>query len=105
MLKDHTKQKPVPNWRSIDAEYMNKLCEIIDEYNVETTTKCCWKNWLKSLKERVQSQPKQEWSEEDKERIQRIYTFLWKNRKGDTDTIYQIENDAEWLKNLSAKFK
>jgi hypothetical protein len=54
MLKDHTKQKPVSNWRSIDAEYMNKLCEIIDEYNVETTTKCCWKNWLKSLKDRVQ---------------------------------------------------
>jgi hypothetical protein len=53
MLKDYTKQKPVPNWRSIDTEYMNKLCEIIDEYNVETTTKCCWKNWLKSLKKRI----------------------------------------------------
>ena len=41
-----------------------------------------------------------EWSEEDKKRIQRIYDFLWKNRKGDTDTIYQIEKDADWIKSL-----
>ena len=57
-------QKPV-EWKPIDTEYMDKLCEIIDEYDAETTTKCCWKNWLKFLKERVQLQPKQEWSEED----------------------------------------
>jgi len=41
-----------------------------------------------------------EWSEEDEKRIQRICDFLWKNRKGDTDTIYQIEKDADWLKSL-----
>ena len=45
-------QKPV-EWKPIDTEYMDKLCEIIDEYDAETTTKCCWKNWLKSLKDRA----------------------------------------------------
>ncbi len=44
-----------------------------------------------------------EWSEEDEKRIQRIHDFMWKNRKGDTDTIYQIEKDADWLKSLPMK--
>lgn len=57
-------------------------------------------DWLKPLPERFNLQPKQEWSEEDEKRIQRIYGFLLKNRKGDTDTIYQIEKDADWLKSL-----
>lgn len=50
--------------------------------------------WLKSLK----PQPKQEWSEEDMETIDRIHNFIWKNRKGDTSEIYQQEKDANWLK-------
>lgn len=57
-------------------------------------------SWLISLKDRVQPQPKQEWSEEDSKRLQRIIDFLWYNRKGDTDTIYQQEQDIEWLKSL-----
>ena len=40
------------------------------------------------------------WSEEDKKRIQRISDFIWKNRKGDTDDIYQQEQDVKWLKSL-----
>ena len=55
-------------------------------------------DWLKSFKGRVQ--PKQEWNEEDSIRLQRIIDFLWYNRKGDTDTIYQQERDIDWLKSL-----
>lgn len=33
-------------------------------------------DWLKSLQDRVQPQPKQEWSEEDKRKIDRIYSIL-----------------------------
>ena len=55
-------------------------------------------DWLKSLKDRIQS--KVEWSEEDSKRLQRIIDFLWYNRKGDTDTIYQQEQDIDWLKSL-----
>lgn len=41
-----------------------------------------------------------EWSEENGRRIQRISDFIWKNRKGDTDDIYQQEQDVKWLKSL-----
>lgn len=44
--------------------------------------------------------PSKEWSEEDSIRLRRIIDFLWHNRKGDTDTIYQQEQDIEWLKSL-----
>lgn len=40
------------------------------------------------------------WSEEDEYRINRISDFIWKNRKGDTDEIYQQEQDVNWLKSL-----
>ena len=40
------------------------------------------------------------WSEEDSVRLQRIIDFLWHNRKGDTDEIYQQEQDIDWLKSL-----
>jgi len=40
------------------------------------------------------------WSEEDSTRLQRVIDFLWYNRKGDTDTIYQQEQDIDWLKSL-----
>lgn len=59
------------------------------------------KNWLKSIKDRVQPQPRQEWSEEDSERLLRIHQFIWANRKGDTDEIYQQEQDADWLMTLN----
>ena len=57
-------------------------------------------NWLKELKERIQPHPKQEWNKEDSERLDRIYKFIWANRKGDTDEIYQQEQDADWLMTL-----
>lgn len=45
------------------------------------------------------------WSEEDSARLQRIIDFLWHNRKGDTDTIYQQEQDIDWLKSLKPQPK
>ena len=58
-------------------------------------------NWLKSLKYRVQPQLEQEWSKEDSERLLRIHQFIWANRKGDTDEIYQLEQDADWLMSIT----
>ncbi len=55
-------------------------------------------SWLESLKYRVHL--RQEWSEEDEKRINRISDFIWKNRKGDTDEIYQQEQDVNWLKSI-----
>ena len=52
--------------------------------------------WL----EKQGEQKPAEWSEEDKNRLNRICDFLWKNRKGDTSEIYQQEKDIAWLKSL-----
>ena len=51
-----------------------------------------------SLKERVQPLT-QQWNAEDYERLKRIAQIVWKNRKGDTDEIYQQEQDVKWLMN------
>lgn len=48
----------------------------------------------------VQIEQKPAWGEEDSVRLQRIIDFLWHNRKGDTDAIYQQEQDIDWLKSL-----
>ena len=48
--------------------------------------------------------PNSVWSEEDMETIDRIYNFIWKNRKGDTSEIYQQEKDANWLKSLKERY-
>lgn len=44
-----------------------------------------------------------EWSGEDFKRIDYICDFIWKNRKGDTDEIYQQEQDVKWLKSLKQR--
>ena len=49
---------------------------------------------------KLYGQKSTEWSEEDSVRLQRIIDFLWYNRKGDTDAIYQQEQDIDWLKSL-----
>lgn len=56
-------------------------------------------------KELKKTKKKFTWSEEDSVRLQRIIDFLWTNRKGDTDTIFQQEQDIEWLKSIKEKFK
>lgn len=44
-----------------------------------------------------------EWHEEDSRRLRRIIDFIWRNRKGDTDAIYQQEQDVNWLKSLKER--
>lgn len=46
-----------------------------------------------------------EWREEDEIRLNRICKFLWKNRKGDTDEIFQQEQDVDWLKTLKQRME
>lgn len=75
-------------WNSEKKE----LKKIIDENQIK-------KN-LQDNSFRRMFEQKREWSEEDSIRLQRIIDFLWYNRKGDTDTIYQQEQDIDWLKSL-----
>ena len=56
---------------------------------------------INAVKELYEQKPT--WSEEDKIRLDRICKTLWKNRKGDTDEIYQQEQDIDWLKSLKKR--
>ena len=95
-IKDKMQPQPKQEWSEEDEKMLDNCIGLIQE--IDSTQE--EQNWLNSLKDRVQPQPKQEWSEKDNERIERIYHFIWKNRKGDTSEIYQQEQDAEWLKSL-----
>ena len=55
--------------------------------------------WLKSLKDRVQPQPKQEWSVEDRPKIQIICKYLNEVKKYCAD-ITEVRECIEWLKAL-----
>ena len=85
-------------WSEEDENYYSKLTkflEINSHYEGNPKNERNLKEillWLKSFK--------QEWSEEDNARIERIASFVWKNRKGDTSEIYQQEQDIKWLKSL-----
>ena len=94
-------QKPV--WGEEDEHRIKDIAYFLDtakKHYASTVELDACIDWLKSLKKCVQVQSKQEWSEEDDKRLQRIIDFLWHNRKGDTDTIYQQEQDINWLKSL-----
>lgn len=79
---------------------------------IEASTHHCYLNitdieWLKSLKDRVQPQPKQEWSEEDEylldETIKHLESLIRITEKQGSayfDEIQYYQRDIDWLKSL-----
>lgn len=61
--------------------------------------------WLKSIKDRVQPQPKQEWSEEDGSHICQIIDWLsiCKTYNPDLKSVCDISMQIDWLKSLKPK--
>lgn len=55
-------------------------------------------DWLKSLKDRIQPQPKQEWSEDDESMLTRCIGILGKCYMGELPT--KVEEELEWLKSI-----
>lgn len=93
--QDEWEKKYEHKWCTADEEMLEHCIGAIhaaDYYSFED--KNDMETWLKSLK------PHPNYTDEDKKRIERIASFIWKNRKGDTDDIFQQEQDAEWLKSL-----
>ena len=91
-------QKPTA-WSDQDEENLQHSTEAImaaGYYILEDKSELC--QWVESLKERVQPLTEQ-LKTEDYERLNRIKQFVWNNRKGDTDEIYQQEQDVKWLVN------
>ena len=87
------KQKPIEWSEEDDSRYSSCL------YMVERETSLY--NWLKSLKERVLPQPKQEWSEEDEQHIDSLLKRLDGLCKDKFErTRFAISEDRDWLKSL-----
>ena len=71
--------------------------------NLSEDTSMELRNWLQSLRDRVQPQPKQEWSEEDEEHIESILKRLdgmCKKGATFTETCFAVNQDMDWLKSL-----
>ena len=98
-------EKVSPAWSEEDKNFMydtlSNLTELKDRYGevYGNVGKCI--DWLKSLKDRVQPQPKQEWSEKDEEMCQE--TIDWFEKKCFPYALEE-ENPAresiKWLKSL-----
>ena len=109
--KGNDMEIPFDAWSEDDDEHLGRILKELENqrqrpfnrpYLDKIESDC---NWLKFLKDRVQLQPVQGWSNEDSVRLKRIIDFLRHNRKGDTDAIYQQEQDIDWLKSLEFQKK
>lgn len=87
--KELKKIEPKPaEWSSRDDSYFEELTEAsgLNELQIE---------WLTEIKDRVLQQPKQEWSEKDNKKAERIIRLLQ-----EAYDINCINGSIEWLKSL-----
>ena len=101
-IKKLYEQKPVKCIK-FNNEFENQVSNLLasvlkgeHEYN-ESFVKYVAQSLLGYAKNELKTT---EWSEEDEKRVNRISDFIWKNRKGDTDEIYQQEQDVNWIKSI-----
>jgi hypothetical protein len=88
-----------PAWSEEDERQWNNIWDVLDghfELSEEGYKNAA--NWFKAIKGRVQSQPKQEWSEEDKETLGWLCTFL--KEYGHEFYGGNEENVIDWLKRI-----
>ena len=76
-----------PTWSEEDEEFLRRAINVTKDAYPMTA------KWLKSLKDRVQ--PKQEWSEEDEERIIKNACEFMRNHIDPQLTIY---HEQTWCK-------
>ena len=94
--KELKKIEQKPAWNEEDEQYLLVCKNALAKY--QSTDK--WdaniiSRWLESLKDRAQSQPKQEWSEEDEEMRKKLL-FLMEEE----NSISSWEGCYEWLKSI-----
>ena len=103
--------KEPAEWSEEDERMISGLLTIVEDwYNTQSQEEkgyygdCGYINWLKSLKDRVLPQLKQEWDEEDKAKLDALIEIFKTNYKGnwyDTNTGEYIGLEfADWLKSL-----
>ena len=95
-------------WGEEDKHWVQKVIDFMNHPDLIKATPTLAKdtiNWLKSLKDRVQPQSKQEWSEEDESNFQGIIDELKANKHHATDyehmTYYRL---LSWFKSLKERY-
>ena len=114
-IKDRVRPQPKQEWNKEDEKILKELIEEVkDQLDSVPSPDCMdkedekvlkqlnkWMDWLKSIKNRVQLQPNQEWSEEDEKMRQE--TIDWFEKKCFPYAL-ESENPAresiKWLKSL-----
>jgi hypothetical protein len=82
-----------------DKDWEDKLettIYMMEQLNLVKSWDDCY-NWLQSLKDRTIPQPKQEWSEEDEEKINEIIDYLdYKGHKTDVEFLKSLRDRFTW---------
>ena len=95
--------KPKQEWSEKDEHCIELLLPIIDSSSLIPKNRKKCKEFLKSLKDRVQPQPEQKWSEEDEKISNAIYEsidFLCLKSFG-----FSEDEVCDWLKSLKPHWK
>jgi len=97
-----TKVKYNLAWSEEDEKRLQSCLNILQAKGIMGATETINTKWLKSLKDRVQSPPKQEWSEEDENAIH-VLKDIVKHSNEINENIYTMplkEKLYDWLKSL-----
>ncbi|WP_288888029.1 hypothetical protein [uncultured Eubacterium sp.] len=100
------------SWSEEDKKKLNSIYQLIaeaaDEHAFSTTCRIIGnkecvdlQDFLKSLKDRVQPQPKQEWSEKDEKILNNLIDYI----KVDDALQYSEKQVVDWLKSLKERIK
>ena len=90
------------SWSEVDNFMYNKIKNLLTDISLAPESINSLFDWLKDLKDRIQPQPKQEWSEEDKRNLNWVIN-VWNRlrRGGDAQTTpSQMEYLENFLKSL-----
>ena len=93
-----------PAWSEEDQKIWSEISDMLWEGYKQSGSKFSWdeiRDWIKPkvgfFKYRIQPQPKQEWSEKDEVKINRIVACLENLNVADNDILLK---DVDWLKSL-----
>ena len=105
-------QKPIA-WSEEDETTKNNISHIIRQYDKISKSEnqpCYYVGncllWMQNIKERVQSQQKQEWSEDDERKLTDVIVALSEYANGNIPNILpsMLLEDVEWLKLLKERY-
>lgn len=98
------KEQKSAEWSKNDTVFLNEITDFFENKTVRLQHDIdMYAHWLKSLPERFNFQPKEEWSEEDEHRITDAIYFLESAKIHYADTS-EIEETIAWLNSLPERF-